>query len=102
MTGYRLSAVADQQVDEIYAYSREQWGATQALNYLSGLFDCFTAIGRGDHISRSIPAEYAVAGFYARYRNHHIYWRRRTDGSAYILAILHQSMHQSARLKDDL
>mgnify|MGYP003575037875 CR=1 FL=1 len=101
MTSFRVSEVASQRLDEIFSYTRETWGEDQAEVYVRGLFACFERIAIREVVSRTIPAEFGVSGYYCRCEHHYIYWRRLSDEAVGIVTILHERMHQLDRFRDD-
>lgn len=80
MSRFYLEPAADQQLDDIYAYTHSRWGADQADRYINGLFDRFLALARRETPWRQIPTEYDVDGYFCRYERHLIYWAQRADG----------------------
>jgi toxin ParE1/3/4 len=48
MAAFRVSAVAGQRLDEIFAYTRETWGQDQAETYIRDLFEYFERIASRD------------------------------------------------------
>ncbi|HET6940662.1 MAG TPA: type II toxin-antitoxin system RelE/ParE family toxin [Sphingomicrobium sp.] len=102
MAGYTLSAIADERLDEIYQYSRDNWEDEKAQEYINALFECFDVIAKRDVLWRPIPAEFEVDGYYRSCRNHFVYWREWPDGEIGIVTILHERMHQMDRFRDDL
>lgn len=101
MSGYRVQRTAGDRLDEIYVYTRDQWGEAQAEQYIHGLFARFEAIAARDFPWRAIPAEFGVAGYVCRYERHFIYWKLLEDGTVGIVTILHEKMHQIDRFRDD-
>lgn len=101
MTNFSVSAIASQRLDEIFAYTRDNWGADQAEAYIRGLFGCFDQIGRHEIVGRAIPAEFGVEGFYHRHDRHYVYWRRLSRQRIGIVTILHERMHQMDRFRSD-
>jgi toxin ParE1/3/4 len=102
MSCFRVQRVAGDRLDDIYVYTREQWGDAQAELYLKGMFACFEAIAAREFPWRAIPAEFGVSGFLCKYERHFIYWKMLADGTVGIVTILHERMHQIDRFKDDL
>jgi toxin ParE1/3/4 len=98
----RLSPAADARLDEIYAYTRETWGDTQADRYIRGLFDAFARIAHREIVWRRIPAEFGKDGWYARHERHVIYWKLLADGAVGVVTILHERMHQLDRFREDV
>jgi toxin ParE1/3/4 len=97
----RIQEAASLRLDEIYRYTREQWGADQADRYITDLFTAFDRIDGRGVASRSIPAEFGVEGFYFRHAHHIVYWRRLRNGDIGIVTILHERMHQMDRFRED-
>ena len=96
----RLQEAASLRLDDIYRYTREMWGEAQAETYITGLFEAFDRIESRGVISRPVPAEFGVDGFVFRYQSHFVYWRHLSNGDIGIVTILHQRMHQMARLQE--
>jgi toxin ParE1/3/4 len=101
MSSFRIQRVAGDRLDEIYVYTREQWGDAQAELYLKGMFARFEAIAAREFPWRAIPAEFGVRGFLCKHEKHFIYWKMLADGTVGIVTILHERMHQIDRFKDD-
>jgi toxin ParE1/3/4 len=102
MTSFRVQRAAGHRLDEIYVYTRDQWGEAQAELYISGLFARFEAIAAREFPWRAIPAEFEVRGFVSKYERHFIYWKMLADGTVGIVTILHERMHQIERFRNDL
>jgi plasmid stabilization system protein ParE len=98
----RVQEAASLRLDEIYRYTRDRWGATQAERYVTGLFEAFARIEGHGVASRPIPAEFGIDGYYFRHEHHFVYWRRLPDGDIGIVTILHERMHLTDRFRDDL
>lgn len=101
MALFRVSGIAGQRLDEIFAYTQQTWGQDQAESYIRGLFACFGRIARRDALWRAIPADFGVDGYYCRHQHHYIYWRELADGAVGIVTILHERMHQMDRFRED-
>lgn len=101
MTGFRILRSASRRLDDIYRYTTQHWGEEQAANYIKGLFACFEEAGEHRTLSRPIPAEFGVDGYFFRYEKHVVYWRYLSNGDIGIVTILHERMHQIERFKDD-
>jgi toxin ParE1/3/4 len=102
MSGFRVQRVAGDRLDEIYIYTRDQWGEAQAATYIKGMFARFEAIASRGLPWVPIPAEFRVTGFVCRYERHYIYWKILADDTVGIVTILHERMHQIERFKDDV
>lgn len=99
--GIRVQEAASVRLDKIYRFTRDRWGEEQAESYITGLFAAFEQIDMRGVVSRPVPAEFGVEGYFFRYERHFVYWRRFGNGDIGIVTILHERMHQIARLKDD-
>ena len=101
MASFRLQQSASWRLDEIYQYTAKHWGREQADRYILGLFNTFAKIGSHQVVSRPVPADFGVDGFFCRYERHVIYWRQLSDGDIGIVTILHERMHQIERFQED-
>ncbi len=97
----RVQEAASVRLDEIYRYTRDRWGEAQAEAYLTGLFAAFEKIETRGVMSKPVPAEFEVEGYFFRYEHHFVYWRRLSNGDIGIVTVLHERMHQLDRLKHD-
>jgi plasmid stabilization system protein ParE len=97
----RVQEAASLRLDEIYRYTRDRWGEAHAETYITGLFAAFEQIETRGVVSRPVPAEFEVEGYFFRYERHFVYWRRLSNGDIGIVTVLHERMHQMARLKGD-
>ncbi|PWC14068.1 plasmid stabilization protein [Brenneria roseae subsp. roseae] len=101
MANVRIQEAASYRLDEIYRYTREQWGMPQADRYITGLFEAFSRIETHEVVSRPVPAEFGVEGFFFRYERHVVYWRRLSNGDIGIVTILHERMHLIDRFREN-
>ena len=101
MVRFLVQQGASLRIDEVYRYILKEWGVTLAQAYINGLFDAFAKVGTQEIISRPVPAEFGVDGFFFRYEKHFVYWRYLSNGDVGIVTILHERMHQVERFKDD-
>lgn len=101
MPKVRIQQAASHRLDEIYRYTRSQWGAAQAETYITGLFAAFEQIADRGVPSRPIPAEFGVDGYVFRYEQHFVYWKHLANGDIGIVTILHARMHQFGRFRED-
>jgi plasmid stabilization system protein ParE len=101
MAAVRIQEAASYRLDEIYRYTRDHWGAEQADRYVTGLFEAFERIETHAVMSRPVPAELGVEGYFFRYEQHVVYWRRLSNGDIGIVTILHERMHQIDRFRED-
>lgn len=101
MSTFRVQAGAAHRLDEIYRYTADSWGESQADQYIRGLFARFEAIAARAFPWRPVPAEFGVEGFVCHYEKHLIYWKLLDDGGIGIVTVLHERMHQIDRFRDD-
>ncbi|TKW63716.1 MAG: type II toxin-antitoxin system RelE/ParE family toxin [Paracoccus denitrificans] len=97
----RIQEAASVRLDEIYRHTRDRWGEAQADTYVTGLFAAFEQIETHTVMSRPVPAEFGVEGYFFHYERHFVYWRRLSNDDIGIVTILHERMHQMDRFKDD-
>lgn len=96
----RVEEAASRRLDQIYCHTRDNWGEAQAERYITGLFAAFEQIETRGVLSKPIPAELGVEGYFFRYKKHFVYWRTLANGDIGIVTILHERMHQIDRFKD--
>lgn len=96
----RLQKAASLRLDEICRHTRALWGEAQAEIYITGLFAACQQIDTREVISRPVPAEFGLEGYFFRDERHFAYWRRLSNGDVGIAAILHQRMHRMDRFKE--
>jgi plasmid stabilization system protein ParE len=97
----RVQAAASLRIDDIYQYTQNRWGKHQADKYIKGLFAAFDRIASHGVLSKPVPADFGVAGFFFRYERHFVYWRYLSDGDIGIVTVLHERMHQIDRFVED-
>jgi toxin ParE1/3/4 len=97
----RVQAAASLRIDDIYQYTQKRWGKPQADKYIKGLFAAFERIASHGVLSKPVPADFGVAGFFFRYERHFVYWRYLSDGDIGIVTVLHERMHQIDRFVED-
>lgn len=100
MADYLIQEAASYRLDEIYRYTQSTSGDKQAEAYIHGMFEIFQKIADQTAISRAIPAEFGVSGYFYHYEHHYIYWKRLASGQVGIVTILHERMHQIERFKE--
>ena len=101
MAAVRIQEAATHRLDEIFQHTRNRWGPDQAERYITGLFEAFGKIESHGVVSRPIPAEFGVDGFFFRYERHFVYWRNLLNGDIGIVTILHERMHQIDHYRQD-
>ena len=101
MVTIRIQEGASHRLDGIYQYTRDRWGEEQAEKYITGVFLAFQQIAAHGVLSKPIPAEFGLSGFFFRYDRHFVYWRHLSNGDIGIVTILHERMHQISRLSED-
>ena len=97
----RVQEAASHRLDEIYRYTRDRWGGEQANSYMTGLFEAFDNIDTHGVVSKPVPAEFGVEGYFFRYERYFVDWRRLSNGDVGIVTILHERMHQMDRFRED-
>jgi len=96
MSRIRYMPAALQALEDIFEYTQENWGEQQADDYVGRLFSACE--GLPPLVPRAIPFEFGVEGFVTQCQHHRIYWRQPTEDEITVVCILHERMHQAARL----
>lgn len=86
-----LTEEAQKDLDAIGSYTLERWGPQLVIRYLSQIDETFHNLGLSDGIDRD---ESAIRPrlLSVRSGSHVIFFRRRGNGDAEVLRILHQRM----------
>lgn len=95
---YTKGALSD--LDNIWEYSLENWGQTQAETYISQLEQSCHGLTQNGHVSRALLALPANID-YIKSQHHYIFFVK-SEKVVTILAILHERMDLIARLEDRL
>lgn len=90
MTGYRLSRLAEHDLNNIADYTTDAWGADQADTYLSNLVECFVRIARMPDLGRA--ADSVHPGFRRIEQGKHVIFHKPRKSGIFISRILHQNM----------
>lgn len=69
--------------------------------FVTGLFAAIEQIETRGVMSRPVPAEFGMEGYFARYERHFLFLRRLSNGDIDIVSVLRECVHQKARLKED-
>lgn len=101
LANVRIQEAASFRIDEIYQYTRDRWGSDQAHTYITGLFEAFNKIATHEVMSRPVPAEFGIEGFFFCYEKHFVYWKKLCNGDIGVVTILHDQMHQIDRFRED-
>jgi toxin ParE1/3/4 len=96
VTAYRLSHYARRDLDDIWDYSRDQWGKRRATTYLQDLLAVIELIAERPDIGQAL--EPPDEGFRKRPVGSHVIFYRLENDAVEIARILHQNMDASSRL----
>ncbi|WP_273215177.1 type II toxin-antitoxin system RelE/ParE family toxin [Runella zeae] len=97
MMKYRISNLAQQDLEDIWFYTVDEWSLEQAEKYISGLLSCFEGLAEGNVIGK--PVDYVRKGYKkALYGKHYIFYRTATDKVIEIIRVLHMRMDVESRL----
>ena len=91
---YRISRLAEADIDAIYAYTVKNWSGTQADIYYAMIIAAFDGLVSGTKIGHAA----AVDGYCAlRVGSHSIFYRVAND-TVYVARVLHQAMDVESHL----
>lgn len=97
MSQYRITKLAQTDIEQIWLYTIDEWSLSQAEKYIDGLLACFDAIAEGKTQGR--PVDYLRLGYRkALYGKHYVFYRFGDDDVAEIIRVLHVSMDIENRL----
>lgn len=79
MSNFRLTKNAENDLREIWRYTRDKWSENQADSYLDGLEGVCRSIGRGDVVfCRSMPEVHENLRF-CLHERHYVFWLEQAD-----------------------
>jgi toxin ParE1/3/4 len=99
MPSATLSPRAEEDVREIWRYTRETWSERQAQAYVDDLFDMMEALAVEP--SRGRAADELGAGLRKQSRASRVIFYRTTQDGVLIVRVLHTRMDAAARLAND-
>lgn len=91
MGTFRLTVLAEMDLDGIGAYTLEMWGIDQAVAYLTKLDETFNALAQVSVLGKD-RADLRPNLLSCPCNRHVIFFRRDDHGNVEILRILHDSM----------
>jgi toxin ParE1/3/4 len=99
MANYRITRLAQNDVQNIWNYTVDQWSLSQAEKYIDGLFDCFDAVADGTMQTKAV--DQIRQGYRkALYGRHVVFFKFGDDQVTEIIRVLHSSMDIETRLAD--
>lgn len=100
MTDYVLARDAERDLVNIFWFTHERWGETQAEHYIHGLFESFETIAQHPDIGRVRPELSAKIRSFV-HKRHIIYYMKMDEGIG-VSRVLHASMDvEQTRLFED-
>jgi toxin ParE1/3/4 len=87
---YRLSALAELDLEDISDYTTDVWGQRQAVAYLESLVECFIRIAEMPNLGR--PCGAVRPGFRRVEEGKHVVFYKPLKNGVVISRILHQGM----------
>lgn len=97
MAGYRITKLAQADLEQIWAYTADEWSTTQAEIYLDALFACFEAISDGRKPGQN--ADNIRSGYRKlKCQRHYVFYRVDASNVAEIIRVLHVSMDVESHL----
>jgi toxin ParE1/3/4 len=87
---YRLSALAELDLQDISDYTTDVWGPRQAVLYLEKLAECFARIAEMPNLGR--PSDSVRPGYRRVEEGKHVVFYRPTKSGVVVSRILHHGM----------
>jgi len=89
MGAYRLSPLAESDLEYIWIYTVERWSETQADSYYADIIDAIKTLASGERTGRRVD----LRDGYQKYTvGRHFVFFRLSDIGVDVIRILHQSM----------
>jgi toxin ParE1/3/4 len=97
MTAYDLSPDAEADLEGVWNYTCDNWGADQADKYMGQIATCCERIAAGEAYCRRFPEIDPRLG--SHHCQHHYIFFLETASKPIIIAVLHERMEMLTRLK---
>ena len=95
MASYRLSPLAESDLEQIWLYTLNEWSLDQANRYYDQIMDTIEELASGQKQGRDID----IRDGYLKYPvGRHFVFFRRSDGMTDVIRVLHQSMDAGRHL----
>jgi toxin ParE1/3/4 len=92
-----LAPRAQRDLDDIVAYSKQQWGEAQAKRYLERIMDVTERLSAGTFPGR--PADDIRQGYRKVRAGSHVFYYRDAEAAIVVVRVLHQSMDAPRHLR---
>lgn len=89
LAGYRLFPRAQQDLEEIWLYTLQQWSPTQADSYVSNILSACKALAAGEKIG--LNASEIRKGYFKYFSTSHTIYYKISPQHLDVIRILHQS-----------
>ena len=97
MIKYRISKLAESDLEDIWDYTVDEWSIEQAEKYITGLLSCFDGLAEGHFVGK--PIDHVRRGYLKLlYGKHYVFYRFSTDEIIEIIRVLHVCMDIENRL----
>lgn len=93
---YRLSPLAEGDLEDIWLYSAQQWSMPQADRYIEDFLTAFAELADGERSGATVAAR---KGYLRLLVGSHVIFYRETDSHIDVIRILHQSMDERRHLQ---
>jgi toxin ParE1/3/4 len=97
---YRLASGAESDVRQILEYTLEKWGAKQAATYAASLESAIEKLASGEIYGREFSK--TLPDIRVLRCEHHFIFFQFSETALLVLAILHQQMDLTKRIRDRL
>lgn len=99
MAEYRLTPRAEQDIEDIWRYTAEQWSVDQAEKYVDGLIDTMETLAANPKSGRS--AARIRPGYRRQNAGAHVIFFKPSNDGILVVRILHQRMNFESHFDSD-
>lgn len=92
---------AEARLLEIWEYTVTNWGEDQADRYIQDLIGAINRLAKQRPLWKSVGDKQLSGVWFARWRQHLVFFRELKGGVIGVISILHESMDMPERLKED-
>lgn len=93
--GYKLSPLAETDLENIWHYTSNKWSAKQAESYHTAIVESFAALAKARKMGRSVDI---CEGYFKYPVGSHVIYYKLLDAEIGIIRVLHQRMDVNLHL----
>jgi len=99
--GIKLYPRVEEQLIDIWNYTSEQWGESQADSYVREMVTHMHSLAKTSYQWKPVPDAELSGIFYSRCKHHFIFFKQLSKDELGVISVLHEKMNIPQRLIQD-